>query len=413
MTDFGVYARAAWAVRTGEDIYSITDNNDWHYIYPPTLAILMTPLADPPMNAPRLGYVPYELGVAIWYVLGVAVLFWSIERLASSIEQVVPDRFNVEALGQVAIARSNQLRIGPLLICLPHVGNTLSRGQVGCIWLWLTIGIAAELLRRRSLRAGIYLAGAICLKVIPAYLLLIPAVRRDCRMIAGTIAATVFGLGLLPVAVFGPARTVQTYQSLVERVLAPGLGSGDDRTVAAELTDITATRSQSPLAIFHHWRYWQVDRYQRPGQPSQATRIAHWLAAVSIAAAVFWIDRRLVHDSLRELVLLANLSMAMILSSPVCHLHYFVLCLPLVACLFARDFKLSDCATARSTTLLASACFAFVSTLTLLPNTPRIQDSGALPAIALILMGLSRRRDMQPAPAEAADPIDVVANKAA
>src|SRR6516165_9185130 len=48
MTDLDVYLRAAWAVRTGADIYTITDDNGWHYHYPPLFAILMTPLADPP-----------------------------------------------------------------------------------------------------------------------------------------------------------------------------------------------------------------------------------------------------------------------------------------------------------------------------------------------------------------------------
>src|SRR6185437_8984662 len=46
-TDFQVYARAAWAVRAGEDLYAVTDNNGWHYIYPPPFAILLAPLADP------------------------------------------------------------------------------------------------------------------------------------------------------------------------------------------------------------------------------------------------------------------------------------------------------------------------------------------------------------------------------
>src|SRR5690349_17879964 len=48
MTDLGVYLRAAWAVRSGEDLYDITDDNHWHYQYPPLFAILLVPLADPP-----------------------------------------------------------------------------------------------------------------------------------------------------------------------------------------------------------------------------------------------------------------------------------------------------------------------------------------------------------------------------
>ena len=59
MTDIGPYLRAAWSVRTGGDMYKITDDNDWHYLYPPLFAILMTPLADPPHGEDRTGYLPY------------------------------------------------------------------------------------------------------------------------------------------------------------------------------------------------------------------------------------------------------------------------------------------------------------------------------------------------------------------
>src|ERR1700758_3205744 len=49
MTDLNCYLRAAWAVRQGgADLYTTSDDNGWHYNYPPLYAILMTPLADPP-----------------------------------------------------------------------------------------------------------------------------------------------------------------------------------------------------------------------------------------------------------------------------------------------------------------------------------------------------------------------------
>src|SRR5215475_2584090 len=38
MTDLQVYLRAAWAVRTGNDLYGIIDDNKWHYHYPAVFA---------------------------------------------------------------------------------------------------------------------------------------------------------------------------------------------------------------------------------------------------------------------------------------------------------------------------------------------------------------------------------------
>jgi len=67
-TDADVYFRAAWAIRTGGDPYRVTDTHQWHYHYPPLLAILLVPLADPPEDAPPgTGSAPisYPLAVAL------------------------------------------------------------------------------------------------------------------------------------------------------------------------------------------------------------------------------------------------------------------------------------------------------------------------------------------------------------
>src|SRR6516164_1269972 len=54
MGDLGCYLCAGWAVRAGVDMYGITEDNGWHYNYPPLYAILFTPLADPPRREPTM-----------------------------------------------------------------------------------------------------------------------------------------------------------------------------------------------------------------------------------------------------------------------------------------------------------------------------------------------------------------------
>jgi hypothetical protein len=54
-TDLDVFLRAAWAARTGRDIYTIRDPNGWHFHYLPIFAIAMIPLADPPPGERRAG----------------------------------------------------------------------------------------------------------------------------------------------------------------------------------------------------------------------------------------------------------------------------------------------------------------------------------------------------------------------
>src|SRR6516162_5067276 len=67
MTDVDCYLRAAWAVRTGQDLYEVLDPSDWHYNSPPLFAILMTPLAAPPPGVDRTGMLQFPVSVAIWY----------------------------------------------------------------------------------------------------------------------------------------------------------------------------------------------------------------------------------------------------------------------------------------------------------------------------------------------------------
>jgi len=68
-SDLGVYLRAAWAAKQGESLYAVADSRGWHYIYPPLLASLLVPLANPPEDTPaeaRAAAVPYRLSVSLW-----------------------------------------------------------------------------------------------------------------------------------------------------------------------------------------------------------------------------------------------------------------------------------------------------------------------------------------------------------
>src|SRR5262245_62432204 len=44
MTDMGVYLRAAWAIRSGAELYGVSEDNGWHYHYHQLIAILLKPL---------------------------------------------------------------------------------------------------------------------------------------------------------------------------------------------------------------------------------------------------------------------------------------------------------------------------------------------------------------------------------
>jgi hypothetical protein len=220
MGDLGVFLRTAWAVRTGQDIYAVTDSNGYHYHYPPLFAILLTPLADPPLGADRSWTVPYPITVAVWYVVSLLCLVSAVHWLARTLEEKAAGTATLP----VASRRWWALRVLPVLACLPPIGHTLMRGQVSLLLLLLLCGVAAALLRGQRWHAGLWLASAICLKVIHAFLLIYPLHRRDGRCLAGCAIGLVLGLAAIPAAVFGPARSLAYYHEWTQVLLWPALG---------------------------------------------------------------------------------------------------------------------------------------------------------------------------------------------
>lgn len=243
-TDADVYFRAAWAIRTGADPYRVTDTHQWHYHYPPLLAILLVPLADPPEDAPPgTGSAPisYPLAVALWYLLNLVMLGWASHGLASAIEtsSSQPGYRDIRPFERLWW----QGRLLPLLICLPTVGYSLGRGQVNSLLLLSLCGMSAALLRRRPLWAGVWLALGACVKPYLAVLLLYPLVRHDWRFVRGFGLGALLGLVLIPVLALGPARTADLYRSFYELRLA-GLVTGQMHgDIEAELNPL---RGQFP-----------------------------------------------------------------------------------------------------------------------------------------------------------------------
>jgi len=410
MGDLGVFVRTAWAVRAGADIYQITDDNRFHYLYPPLFAILMTPLADPPAGADRSGTLPYAVTVAVWYLLSLLCLACAVHRLASALEQTSPDPV-VRNLPS-GCRRWWALRLLPVLACLPPIGHTLMRGQVNLLVLLLVCGLAAAVVRGRSWQAGMWLAGAICLKVIPAFLLLIPLGRRDLRCLAGCALGLAVGLGLVPLVVFGPEQTVAYYAEWTTVLVRPGLGTGDDESRARELTDATATDSQSFQAIFHNTLY--PDGATRPRTVAPAVRLAHWLTGGLLTLLTLLAARRLPASGPDQVLLLGSMVLIMILLSPVCHLHYFCLAVPLVMALLSVAWE------GRSTLLPGKGLTLVLLVLVIantLPNFPafqRLRDDGLAAYAALLLWsvgivtlwrrtrGLAAARELPRAPGLAA-----------
>lgn len=389
-TDLDVYLRAAWAVRTGHDIYAIADEHDWHYHYPPLFAILITPLADPPPGEDRHGTLPFAVSVAIWYTLNIFLVACAVHLLARAFEDT--SQFVRDCVGPPGSRGWWSLRIIPVLTCLPGIGATLARSEANLPVLLLLCAMIAQIMRGRSLLAGIFLAGSISLKVFPAFLIVYPLFRRDLRMLGGCAIGLVVFLYLIPSLVFGPRQTVAYWREWNGVLAAPALGPGVDKSRFTELIGVTSTDSQSFQTIIHNTIHLneviRLDRGDRSNYLARGIRIAHWtigaLLTLATLAAGGW---KRSANALDEALLTGCLLVVMILLSPVCHLHYFALLVPLVMSLLALAWHtVGDARLGKRWRWL----FAVNAAGTALPHLPIgqiLKDLGLATYVTLVLWG--------------------------
>lgn len=392
-TDADVFFRAGWAVRTGHDLYDTVSERGWSYVYPQFFAILMTPLADPPtprtfeVNAadmrtlgPMRGltpeqaeqralvyeqtgrdlsgllssdtrwYMPFAVSVAIWYAVSLASLLLAVHLVASACTIANP---RLAGLGLTPAHRGWwTLRLWPLIFALPSAGNALSRGQVDLLVLLGIAMLIFGMVQCRRWSAGIGLALAGCVKVIPGLLAIVPLWRRDWRLVATTAVGVLMMLVVIPAAVRGPSVMIQDNIRWVQTTALPAFGLGSDISRKAELISMTANDSQSFKSILHNWSQWGTPRGERSSEPGPFVRFAAIGASLLMLAITLWAARWRVpglpraaattvgpiplHRDPTAPLLVGCVCCVMIAASPISHLHYFVFALPLLITLCAR-----------------------------------------------------------------------------
>lgn len=324
-TDFGVYLRAAWAVRTGGDLYGVTDTNGYHYTYPPTFAILLTPFADAPVGVPRQGLLPYPVSVALWTLLNFLLVARMVHVLAAL---ALPGEWPGSRRWWYA-------RTVPVYLGFGGIFYSIGFGQVNVLLTALLVEMLRGSLRGQRFRGGLWLAAAIALKVMPVFLLLYPLLRRDLRALAGVFAGLAMLLGVVPAASLGVERTAAAYQSFSARVLRPGLLGTNDPQHLRELFNPVVNDNQAILAAIHNNLH--PDRSSRPAFASSATRWTHNGLVLLLTLAVCTVLRRRgLETPLDAMIGLGLLMLLMVHAVPMSHMHYYALGLPLLAGLWLR-----------------------------------------------------------------------------
>ncbi len=393
MGDLDCYLRPAWAVIAGTDIYDITTDNHWHYNYPPLYAILMIPLADPPDSVDPTGFVPYPVSVAIVYLLNLICLAVAVHLLATVLErQAVDPAYRDQPR---FCRRWWALRIWPTVICLAPIGHTCMRGQVNLQILVLLSGWIACVAGGRRVVGGFLLAIAICIKVIPIYLLVYPLWRREGRTFAGCGLGLFAGLVAVPLFAFGPARMVHEYDRYAHVLFGPLLHLTEDESRKHELLGPNATDVMGVKHAIHNWLYRDV--YTRP-EFSPAEDWTHRVLGVLMTLAVLWpARRRRPDDAQRAFPDVGALLILMVAFSPISHAHYYMFCLPLVMYLLFRQWQHGTTLHIRWPLGVLLVWFAVASSVPTWPGLEKYRDLciplfGALPLWTFGVIGLWRSR---------------------
>ena len=156
-TDFTVYTTAGKAALAGENPYSVTNARGWSYLYLPSFALVVSPLA----------ILPEGWQCIVWFWISVACLYGAFREFALLNRWAFPGDGSVNA-GQKASWGGIVCLFGFSLATL----NCLQRGQVGILQLYMTLlggrMILTKATRMSAMVGGAILAGAIILKISPA-----------------------------------------------------------------------------------------------------------------------------------------------------------------------------------------------------------------------------------------------------
>jgi hypothetical protein len=207
--DFRVYHFGARGVFDGtRPVYGPTSGLGWpmHYRYPPLFLLLFAPFTLLPIGPAAVVWVILKAVVLMWLVREIwrthffsPLLRGGVARSAGVVQSgETPPRLRsaqpplLEEEGEILI---------PILLIAPYLIEEFRYGNAQFFIVALT---AAALLfaRRRPIAAASSLALAISIKVWPVFFVPYLAVRRDWKVVAGTLVF-VLVLGLLPSLYFG------------------------------------------------------------------------------------------------------------------------------------------------------------------------------------------------------------------
>jgi len=318
-TDLTVFLKAGEKVAEGhaEQIYESKNARHWRYVYTPLMAILLAPISKWPLGMTvTLAYV-----LSLICLAGTALLS---RRFPEAARSAKTSRMSETAsLGyqpapwQIALA---------MVLCLPILLNTLTRGQFGIITLFFMASIYYNYLAERKILTGFLLALAVALKISPlAFLVFFFLMKREWKILLYTTIGFGLFFFLLPSLAIGFHRNwelLRIWQSLMSISQSDGAYHS---YLWAQLFTPFAGDNQSLYAV--------VTRFAWPSEAQfigySNAFVRHMTSGLGILllALPFFRTRSAVSETARDpLARLTEFSlfpMLMLFDSPVTQIHHY------------------------------------------------------------------------------------------
>ena len=342
-SDFATYRAVGWAVLNGNDIYKVQNSRGWPYVYPPPVAILMTPFAKASAFA----------GSIVWYLLSVILV-------VSSVQMCV---MMVRVLGLFG-RNPFWLYVLSFVMVLPWVGQAAVEGQTTILTLWLLMIALYRSQRGKDISAGTALACAGLLKVFPLALLAYFTWKKRWRLVMATMTALIVVGIALPALVYGWQRNLTYWQEWVAAVVQPSLGVEVLRPQSKVNDRVHSPKNAQNQAL--RAVLWRL------GAEKQARFLTVVVGSVMALAMLVLVRPA---RSQQDLLIAAAWLAWIVVIAPVSHFHYHMLVLlPMTVLAFLALVKTDSLLTTLARVTLILYLLASVCTLAL----PSLQYAGLL-----------------------------------
>lgn len=313
--DFAAYYLAARALRGGMDPYdpsvlaelaSSTGIADYTpYLYPPLLAVIITPLTA----------LPYHIAAAVWLALSTAALVGALALLKSLVE--TRDRAFPFIVAAVFV--------------FPPVNHTLELGQINHFLLLL---IAGAVMAPRTPVAGALIGIAAAIKVFPAAIGGLFVATRNFRAIAALILA---GTAVTGASIAAPTshRALREWIHVLPQINEQRLITPNNQSVSAVFARLLSPHRFEGFTSGPDARWIELEPVvQAPRLAPIAAVVAASLIIVVTALAI--IRSRTAKGAPARAAHTGVIIAALLMVMPVVWDHYYVLLLVPLAALYGR-----------------------------------------------------------------------------